>query len=387
MELETVRLTNFRSYACASLSPTPGINVLCGQNAAGKTNVLEAVFLCALGRSHRSTRDAELVRAGEQAARAEATVRTRGGTRVVRAQVYTAERKRMLVDGAPLARTGELMGCLNVVMFAPEDLALVKNGPSERRRLVDMLLSQTRPRYYYQLQQYNHALKQRNVLLKEENAHLRATLPHWDEQLARLGAAITAQRSALLARMGELASERHALLAGDAERLTVRYMPNLALSEEADMAARMREQLAAGLYRDMARGATCAGPHRDDVSLLLDGREARVYGSQGQQRTTVLALKLAEIDLQREAAGEAPVLLLDDVFSELDETRQRQLLSALAGCQSLVTCTEPPRLLRKKSLGAALFLIQDGTIGGMGDVSAYRRGRGRAAAKGDPPAQ
>lgn len=360
MWVSQLQLTNFRNYARLQLQPDAGLCVLTGDNAAGKTNVLEAVFLCALGRSHRTSRDAELIRESEQAGAVALTLHTRGGTRNISCKLMAGERKRVLIDGTALSRSGELLGCLNVVMFAPEDLMLVKGGPGERRRFLDMEISQLRPAYYYTLQQYNVALKQRNALLKAEAET--ALLEPWDEQLSRLGAAITAERVQFLSELGGIASRLHVQLSGGRETLLLAYQPNLPDVEPDRLAAAMRERLFDALERDRFRGSTSVGPHRDDVAMALDGSDVRVYGSQGQQRTVVLSLKLSELQIMRQLRGESPVLLLDDVFSELDRRRQRMLLDAVQGCQTFLTCTHLEELSAAGALQMQVYSVSAGNV-------------------------
>ena len=311
MRITGLKLHNFRNYRDLEQAFEPGLTVFTGLNGAGKTNVLEAIFLCALGRSHRTSRDAELIRMGEMEGMVLLNLVTRGGSRSIREELVSGERKRIFLDGAPVAKSGELMGCLNVVMFSPEDLILVKGGPAERRRFMDMEISQLKPAYYYDLQQYNQALKQRNNLLKDGIETAGDMLELWDEQLSRLGARIEIARAAFCRDLKELAGELHDHMSSGKENLD----------------------------KDLIRGFTSAGPHRDDLLLELNGCDVRTYGSQGQQRTTALSLKLSEIALIERLRQEKPVLLLDDVFSELDERRRELLLSAIEGCQGFITCT------------------------------------------------
>lgn len=339
MRITGARLVNFRNYPSLSLRPDAGLCVLTGDNAAGKTNVLEALFLCSLGRSHRTVRDAEMIRTGEACGSVSVDIDARGGARRIECRLISGERKRLSIDGAALARSGELLGCLNVVLFAPEDLSLVKDGPGERRRFLDMAISQLRPSYYYTLQQYNAALKQRNALLKEaEGANYNALAP-WDEQLAVLGASIMLARAELLERLTPIASSQHETLSDGLESLDVEYEPSVPLTGRTDLVSALFDALASGAERDYYRGYTATGPHRDDLKLSLDCTDVRVYGSQGQQRTAVLSLKLAQLEILRQEKEDAPVLLLDDVFSELDRRRQRMLLVAAQDCQTFLTCT------------------------------------------------
>ena len=361
MRIKGLILQHYRNYDALELAPDPGLNVFEGQNAAGKTNILEAVFLCALGRSHRTPRDSELLKEHEPFGSVRLFLETRGGSRSIRIELYDGERKKVYLDDTLTARTGELMGCLNVVMFSPEDLQLVKDGPSERRRFLDMELSQLKPAYYYNLQQYNSALKNRNLLLKESPVRY-DMIELWDEQLSKLGSRIIRDRALFIDELSGIAHSLHAEMSGGKEQLTVIYEPSVPYADEDRLMETLQEQLTDRLERDIFRGYTSVGPHRDDLGLILNGRDVRIYGSQGQQRTTALSLKLSEIELVRKSRGERPVLLLDDVFSELDGDRQARLLEVVSGCQALVTCTHLEEFAEIESLAMQVWHVENGKV-------------------------
>lgn len=361
MRIKGLQLVCFRNYESLLLYPEAGLNVFSGLNAAGKTNILEAIFLCALGRSHRTPHDAELLKEGAFSGSVQLALETRGGTRTIAIELLRGERKRVQIDGAATSRTGELMGCLNVVMFSPEDLQLVKEGPAERRRFLDMELSQLRPSYYYALQQYNHALKQRNQLLKEQPIRY-DMIELWDEQLARLGTTIIRDRAEFISELSAIAKSLHQRMSGGRERLETVYLPNVPSMEADVLCERLNELLTDNLERDIYRGFTTVGPHRDDLGLMLNGKDVRIFGSQGQQRTTALSLKLSEIELMRRANGERPVLLLDDVFSELDADRQARLLETVSDCQTFVTCTHLEEFAKIGAVTMQVYHVSDGTV-------------------------
>ena len=330
MRILSLELTDYRNYARAELRPCAGVTVLAGDNAQGKTNLLEAVYLCCTGRSHRTRQDRELVRWGADFCRVCVEAERRDGTHEVDIAIPLAGRRKIRVNGSEIARSGELMGHVTGVLFSPEDLRLIKDGPGERRRFMDIALSQIRPSYYYALQRYARALKQRNELLRTGRLE---TLDSWDEQLCREGARIMAARADYIERLHEAAARTHGDIARERERLSIAYAPNVADGDLRGALLRTRET-------DARRMTTSAGVHRDDVRFCVDGRELRLFGSQGQQRSCVLAMKLAELDVVRSESGEAPVLLLDDVMSELDPERRRRLLAHLEGIQTIVTCTD-----------------------------------------------
>lgn len=343
MYITQLTLKDFRNYEEGTLAPCEGINVLYGDNAQGKTALLEAVVLCCTGRSHRTTRDRELIRWEQPFGRVEVQAQRADGSHEVEIILPQAERKTVKVGGSVVSRSGELMGHLNGVLFAPEDLRMVKDGPAERRRFIDMEISQTSPAYYYALQRYNRALNQRNHLLKDAQANpsLLEMLGAWDEQLCAAGAFIMDRRRAFIERLSQFSGENHREITDGREQLECRYCASAQLNQTGEALERaLGEALLRAREQDERRCITSVGPHRDDLLLTLDGMDVRAYGSQGQQRTSALSLKLAELSIMKEATGEWPVLLLDDVMSELDPGRRRHLLSRLKGVQTLVTCTD-----------------------------------------------
>lgn len=343
MRLTRLTLQDFRNYRSAEIRPCPGVTVFYGDNAQGKTNILEAVYLCCTGRSHRTPRDKELIFWDADFARVELLVERLGGSREIEIVIPQKERKTVKVSGNPIARSGELMGHINGVLFSPEDLRMVKDGPAERRRFVDMELSQIRPSYYYALQRYNRALVQRNRLLREIGLRpaLKDTLDAWDEQLCRHGAEIIEHRRRFIQRLSQSALQNHLAISGGKEKLEAVYKSSIKLSESPqDTFEMLYRGLAAAREQDIRRQTTSVGPHRDDLTLLLDGVDVRAFGSQGQQRTAALSLKLSELDVMHQETGEWPILMLDDVMSELDPQRRRQLLTRFESIQVLVSCTD-----------------------------------------------
>ena len=343
MRINSIHLKNFRNYEEALIAPCEGVTVLAGDNAQGKTNVLEAVELCCTGRSHRTSHDREMIRMGEDAFYVKVTGRRKDGLHDVEFALTQAGGRRVKVNGSQVKRSGEMLGHITGVLFAPEDLRMIKDGPGMRRRFIDMELSQLRPDYYYNLQRYNRALKQRNKLLRDcaVSGASPDTLDLWDNELAVSGAAIQAARQAFVKRLAETASHVHESVSGGKERLKVEYEPDVACGAvEAETQNNLMEAFSQRRAADIKRLTTTSGPHRDDLGVFIDGMDARAYGSQGQVRTCALSLKLSEIELMELQTGEAPVLMLDDVMSELDPDRRRLLISRLEGVQTFVTCTD-----------------------------------------------
>ncbi|MDR2658228.1 MAG: DNA replication/repair protein RecF [Oscillospiraceae bacterium] len=347
MRVIRAELRAFRNYASVTFEPDAGITVLCGKNAQGKTNLLEAVVLCSVGRSHRTNHDRELIQWDAPRASVSLETERRDGTHDVKIILNRgggARAKQVLIGASPVARIGELMGHVPSVLFSPEDLSLVKDGPGERRRFMDMTLSQLRPQYFYALQQYSRALKQRNGLLRALSisfasaSEAASQLEPWDEILSRAGASIIMYRVWFLDRLARDARDAHAHLSGSNETLAARFI--CPFGKEDNAARALLDALRNGRARDLASRGTGMGPHRDDFELTLNGKQVKVYGSQGQQRTAALALKLAAFSTIRDELDDSPVLLLDDVMSELDAERRRRLLSWTPGVQKIITCTD-----------------------------------------------
>ncbi|MBO5328938.1 MAG: DNA replication/repair protein RecF [Anaerotignum sp.] len=357
MYITEVSLQNFRNLAQLKIEPSEGINVIYGSNAQGKTNFLESLYFCAMGRSLRGKSDQQLIRFEEEESHIRMLVQRKQRYDRIDVHLKKDEKKGIAVNGLPVRKLGDLFGTLYAVIFSPEDLSLVKDGPGERRRFLDMELCQLSKVYYYDLQQYYRILKQRNNLLKEiqKKPQLQETLFVWDDQLAKYGERIIAARKRFLIRLDEIAAEKLSQLTGGRDHLQTIYKPNC---EEGMLAEKLRKNI----DRDIYFGSTQSGPHKDDILFSIDGREVKVYGSQGQQRTTALAARLAEIDLIREETGEEPVLLLDDVFSELDENRQKFLLQSIEGLQAFVTCTGIEDSVKKYISKDNLFYVENGVI-------------------------
>ena len=359
MKIIRAQLNHFRSYEGCDLAPCEGVNVLLGDNGQGKTNVLEALYLCCTGRSHRTRQDRELIRWGAEAAQVSVEAERRDGSHQVEITLPALGRRRIRIAGQEISRSGELMGHVTGVLFSPEDLRTVKDGPAERRRFVDMALSQVKPAYYYALQRYARALRQRNETLKAVAAQpaFMATLDAWDEQLAEAGAALMRYRREYIARLSAVAAETHREIADGRERLEIRYAPSVTLGDDAQS---LLDALFAARENDLRRMTTSVGAHRDDVLLLVEGRDVRAFGSQGQQRTAALAMRLSELEVMREQLDEWPMLMLDDVMSELDPGRRRQLVGRLRGIQTFITCTDEDDLAGAE-IGAA-WRVENGEL-------------------------
>jgi DNA replication and repair protein RecF len=355
MVIRQLKLQDFRNYPCVAFSPSDGITVFHGANGAGKTNLLEAIHLCCLGRSHRTSQDRELIRQGSASGSVQVQVMRRDGRREVKVMLWAQQKraKQIFLNGKPAARIGELMGHVNCVMFSPEDLELIKDGPALRRRFMDMQLSQLRPSYFFSLQKYVSTLNQRNALLRAmaapgANKCPAGQLEVWDEQLAREGAAITEQRRWFAQILKEESKENYLHISGSKEEIfEARY--DGVLSDADKLYEKMLEGLNKTRREDLRRCVTHFGPHRDDLYLTIKGQEMKSFASQGQMRTAALAMRLSQLSMMKLETGEAPVLLLDDVMSELDPRRRALLLERIEGVQTFVTCTDRSDLSKAKA--------------------------------------
>ena len=357
MYVKSLDLLNFRNYEKLSLTLDPGINIFYGANAQGKTNILEAVYLAGTSKSHRGTRDRDMIRMGESEAHIRMHVDKNDSDYRIDMHLRKNKSKGIAIGGVPIRRAGELFGIVNIVFFSPEDLNIIKNGPSERRRLVDRILCEIDRIYMSDLTQYGKCLNQRNRLLHDLyfNPSLESELPVWDEQLVNYGCRIIAKRDEFVRMLENIASEIHTELTGEKERLTLVYEPNVTVEEFADKVARSRDA-------DRKIKSTTVGPHRDDVCIKVNDMDLRLYGSQGQQRTTAISLKLSEIRIIEERIRNKPVLLLDDVLSELDRDRQNYLLGNIRDIQTLITCTGLDEFVQNRFEADRTFRVVSGTI-------------------------
>ena len=321
-----------------------GLNVLFGKNAQGKTNCAEAVFYLCTGTSLRIRHDKQLIKIGAEKAVISAEAENRYGKVTVSAEIEDSKRE-IRVNGGKIAKNADLMGHLNSVFFSPGELRLIQDGPDERRRFMNVSISQTSPNYYTALLRYNKILDQRNALLKNHDVSLVLdTLPVWDEQLCKYASTIIKKRVEFIRKLSPLAKEMHAFLTDGAEELEIKP-DKIYDGEEEEIAERLKNRLAGSYEKDLRLGFTTVGPHRDDLDVTISGVDAKAYGSQGQQRTSALSLKLAEVQIFKDLSGEYPILILDDVMSELDLRRRRKLLQKIEGIQTILTCTHAERVL------------------------------------------
>lgn len=359
MIINKLSLTNFRNYKDLDVSFDPKLNIIYGNNAQGKTNILEAIYVCATSKSHRTNAFREMIQMEFKEAHIHISLEKDKNEYAIDVHLNQTGKKQFSINKLPIRKLDELLGVIHVIMFSPEDLSLIKNGPKDRRRFIDIELSQLNGVYFHYLQQYHRLLKQRNALLKEcqrKPSHdNREQLDIWDIQVVHYGAKVIEIRDDFIRDLNEIYKKRHFDISGGQELMDLKYDKNVSLDDYEDKLKKAQD-------KDIRFGSTSVGPHRDDLLFDLNGVDLRKYGSQGQQRTAALSLKLSEIDLVIERRDENPVLLLDDVLSELDANRQSYLMEHLDGIQTFITCTGVEDFI-KKDFDNKLFLnVENGEI-------------------------
>jgi DNA replication and repair protein RecF len=364
--LRELKLINFRNYRESAVSFSQGINFVVGNNAQGKTNLVEAIYLLSSGRSYRTPVDSELLRWGADTLYIKGSVVENTGEKSIEIGIR-GNNKSIKVNGVQLVKRGELFGNLTTVIFSPDELKLVKEGPSHRRKFMDQEIIQIKPAYYYVLTSYNKVLYQRNSFLKASMAGRFDTdiLGVWDKQLAEYGARLIYYRQRFIKRLSGFAKSMHSKLTNGQEDLEVTYQCCIGQQQEeslSDIRSWFCGKLQSCRSRDFKTGVTNFGPHREDLGVSVNGIDVRKYGSQGQQRTAALSMKLSEIELVKSETGEYPVLLLDDVMSELDPLRQKYILENLARVQTFITCTHLTGVMKKRSDSAKVFHVNSGII-------------------------
>ena len=357
MIINKLELTDYRNYESLELEFDKGTNILFGDNAQGKTNILEAIFVAATTKSHRGSKDSEIIRFGCSEGHIRTYLEKNGVGTKVDMHLRSAKSKGIAIDGQRIKKATDLMGLCNVVFFSPEDLNIIKNGPGYRRRFIDMELSQLDSFYLYNLNNYNKIVNQRNQLLKDLyfNPQLKETLPIWDDQLISYGNKVIERRRQFVDQLNEIIYDIHKKLSGGIEEIKIIYEPD---TDEESYA----EKLKKNHERDIKSKVTSVGPHRDDFSFETGGIDIRKYGSQGQQRTAALSLKLSEIEIVKNITKDTPILLLDDVLSELDSKRQKFLLDSIGDIQTIISCTGLEEFVNDRFMLNRVFEVNKGTV-------------------------
>lgn len=364
MIINQLLLHQFRNYEEQQIEFSPGVNVIYGNNAQGKTNILEAIYLFSNGKSHRGVKDKELLQFEKN--HGDLTLFFDAYERENRAEIelFSEKRKKIRLNGVPLTRVSRMIGYFQTVLFCPEDLYMIKGGPGERRRFLDSAISPLKPNYFTALLQYQKILENKNKLLRQmgEFPEFHQTLDVWNEKLCETGARLMVYRYAFLKKLNEICGEIYYDMSGGKEQLQLRYKPSaeVMLEDEQSVKNQLMELTQKNKPRELAAMMSLTGPHRDEIEIYINGAQVKQYASQGQQRTVVLSMKLAQIELVKQSMGEYPVLLLDDILSELDKSRQSFLLDRISCSQVIMTCTDAYAIERGPN--KSFYCVKNGTV-------------------------
>lgn len=364
MYIRHVSIKNFRNYEIQSIDLHENLNIFIGDNAQGKTNLLESIFVASFGRSFRTTKDKELIKMDSEFASGHIEVQKSDALETVDFRIHNKLKKEFKINGVPIVKMAELIGFINCVIFSPEDLRLIKEGPQERRKFIDRELSHISPKYLSTLIEYNRVLNHRNQLLKNKSPY-DDMFEIWDEKLASLGTKISIARNNFINRLQPIANNIHKNMTNGKEDLVLSYVSKFELQKtlEYDKIRMVFNALLKERYDlDLKRGFTSVGPHRDDLRVIVNDIDIRNYGSQGQQRTAALSLKLSEIQLIKDEINEYPIVLLDDVLSELDLQRQHDLLKSIENVQTILTTTHIEKVIDQSPISKKVYRIKNGVI-------------------------
>ncbi len=358
MYIKNIMLANYRNYESLALELSENVNVFIGDNAQGKTNILEAIYYCAFAKSHRTSKDRELINWKNDKAYISLLVGKDRLDKKIDINILRDGKKAIKVNSIKVAKIGELFGTFNVVMFSPEDLKVIKEAPNLRRKLLDMELSQINKKYYFNLVQYNKILNERNILLKSKNFN-EDVLEVYDIQLVEYADYIISKRLEYINKINFYGKKIHKEITAGKEDIKFKYSCNVDLNNYKN---NYLKRLQDNINRDREKGLTSVGPHRDDFNVFLNDIDAKTFGSQGQQRTAILTMKFSSLKIIKEITGEYPVLLLDDVLSELDVNRKKYILSTIHGIQTIITCTGIEVLNEYLDNNAKIFNVSSGRI-------------------------
>lgn len=359
MFIKRLQMLNYRNYNVLDISLGPHVNVFMGDNAQGKTNILEGIYYCAFARSHRTSKDRELINWNSDNALLSVTVGRERLDKRIDISILKDGKKAIQINKIKIKKIGELFGNFNVVMFSPEDLKIIKDSPGVRRKFIDMELCQLNPKYYYNLVQYNKVLNERNSILRNKNIN-KDILDVYDMQLVEFGYYIIIDRLEYIKKLNKYSTKIHSDITSGKEKIEFKYISTIKDLE--NIKENFYSLLEKNRSRDCERGITSIGPHRDDFTVLINDIDTKSYGSQGQQRTAVLTIKFSSLKIIKELTGEHPVLLLDDVLSELDFSRKRYILSTIGDIQTIITCTGIEDLYEYLDDKSKVFKVKDGEI-------------------------
>ncbi|QBD83839.1 DNA replication/repair protein RecF [Clostridium tetani] len=362
MYVKYLKLINFRNYKELNIELDKNINVFIGNNAQGKTNVLESIYYASIGRSHRTSKDKELIKWQESNSYIKIYVAKERLDKTIEIRVLKEGKKAINVNSININKLSELFGILNVVIFSPEDLSIVKESPSFRRKFLDIELSKLSKQYYYNLVQYQKVLNERNMLLKKGGDEVPNIIGVYDEQLARFGSNIIREREKYLKKLNDIGKKIHLEITSDKEEISFTYLSSIKNKnmDDGKIEEIFLQEIIKNRNSDIEKRYTSVGPHRDDFLININNVNTRSYGSQGQQRTATLTIKFASLDIIKDEIGEYPVLLLDDVLSELDSSRQKYILSSIRDIQTIITCTGIENIKKYLKGDAKIFKVENG---------------------------
>ena len=359
MFIKRLQMLNYRNYNALDIELCPNVNVFMGDNAQGKTNILEAIYYCAFAKSHRTSKDKELINWNGEHAFISVDVGRERLDKRIDISILKDGKKSIRINKIKIKKIGELFGNFNVVMFSPEDLRIIKDSPGVRRKFIDMELCQLNPKYYYNLVQYNKVLNERNILLRNRNTSSEM-LEIYDMQLVEFGYNIIRDRIKYIESLNKYAEKIHSDITSGKEKINFKYISTIKDLE--NIKENFYMLLEKNRSKDCGRGITSIGPHRDDFFVYINDIDTKSYGSQGQQRTAVLTMKFSSLEIIKELTGEFPVLLLDDVLSELDFNRKKYILSTIGQIQTVITCTGIEDLYEYLDEKAKVFKVKNGEI-------------------------
>lgn len=359
MYIKKLQMLNYRNYKSLDISLGKNVNVFMGDNAQGKTNILEAIYYCAFAKSHRTSKDKELINWESNSAYLSLLVGRDRLDKLIDINILKDGKKAIRINKVKVSKIGELFGSFNVVMFSPEDLKIIKDSPGVRRKFIDMELCQLNSRYYYNLVQYNKILNERNVLLKNRQLDIQV-LDIYDIQLSEYGNNIIKDRIKYIEKLNFYGEDIHNDISSGREKIEFKYITSIKNLE--NIKSEFYELLKKNRKKDIEKGITTIGPHRDDFTVSLNGIDAKSFGSQGQQRSAVLTIKFSSLKIIKELTGEFPILLLDDVLSELDFNRKRYILTSIGEIQTIITCTGIEDLTNYLDNRSKVFKVKDGVI-------------------------
>ncbi len=333
MDIKKIQLNNFRNYSSQEIILSNGINLFFGDNAQGKTNILESIFICSIGKSFRAKKDKELIKLEENYTNIE--IEFEKEERINKIKIEINDKKLIYINGVKQNKLSDILGKINIVMFSPDDIEILKNGPSKRRKFLNIMISQLRPKYVYNLNMYIKTLEQRNNYLRQIKLENKKEdmLDIWDEKLCDYAKEIYNYRKEFIEKIKEKIYIIHSNITQGKEELKIKYITDCQDIEK------YKKELKNTRKKDIEKGYTTKGIHRDDIYFFINKKQVNIYGSQGQNRTVILSLKLSELEIMKDEIGEFPILLLDDFMSELDEKRRYHILKNINNTQILITCT------------------------------------------------